>query len=482
MKSLRAILILILMTVFATALASADDAAPVEIRTPEELIAIADNPEGNYVLMNDLDLTGYDWPSFTFKGTFDGNGHTIINIHWTKVSDETQVTYDGNRKTYDTHFAGFFAILDHATVKNVRLPGVDLFVENYEGDCFLGGIAGYATESTIENCEVSGTIRLDVTGKMFGVGGIIGYGNGVIKNCKAEVTLVNIDLDAKNRDEEFLGGVCAAGYPDIDGCEIQISGFLSDHGYVHSGGLVGMYIVYPKAFKRDGYIKNNKLTGFITFFEDNTNRRAYCKESYGEVMDWYFTTAGDSNKYSFKRDERKKYDVNLLPHGECKNPDFEETKVEATCQNPGYTLHTCKTCGYTEKDNYVLSAHHFPETYETITESTLTTQGVGEYTCSECGAKIRKALPTLTPVPTAIPVPTTEPTEAPSKATTDTINESKSGSGVWPYLLIFFIGIPLGVIAALLYRRHRIKKLKRLRKARRAQAARAARLHKESDD
>ncbi len=480
MKSFRAILLLILMTVFLTAFASADDAAPTQIRTPEELLAIADNPEGSYVLMNDLDMSGYDWPSFTFKGTFDGNGHMIINLHWTKVSEETQVTYDGNRKTYDTHFAGLFAILDHGTVKNVRLPGVNLCFENYEGDCFLGGIAGYATESTIENCEISGTIRLDVTGKMFGVGGIIGYGNAVVCNCKAVVTLVNTDLDAANKDEEFLGGVCGAGYPDIDGCEIEISGFLSDHGYVHSGGLVGMYIVYPKAFKRDGFIKNTTLSGFITFFEHNNNRRAYCKERCGEVMDWYFSSSG--NKFTFKRDERTKYDVNLLPHGDCKNPDFEVTTVEATCRDAGYTLHTCKTCGYTEKDNYVLSAHKLPDTYETITESTLTTQGVGEYTCTECGAKIRKALPTLTPVPTEKPAPTVTPTEAPSKATTDVINETKSGSGIWLYLLPVLIGLPLGAIAALLYRRHRRIKLKRLRKARRIQAAKAARAREKQDD
>ena len=241
-----------------------------------------------------------------------------------------------------------------------------------------------------------------------------------------------------------------------------------------------MYIVYPKAFKRDGYIKNTTLSGFITFFEHNNNRRAYCEERCGEVMDWYFSSSG--NKFTFKRDERTKYDVNLLPHGDCKNPDFEVTTVEATCRDAGYTLHTCKTCGYTEKDNYVLSAHKLPDTYETITESTLTTQGVGEYTCTECGAKIRKALPTLTPVPTEKPAPTVTPTEAPSKATTDVVNETKSGSGIWLYLLPVLIGLPLGAIAALLYRRHRRIKLKRLRKARRIQAAKAARAREKQDD
>ena len=219
---------------------SADETAPVEIYTPEDMLRIAENPDGSYILMCDLDLSSVEWPAFTFRGTFDGNDHMLINLRFGDVSSETQVTYDGNRKTYDTHFAGLFAILDHACVKNVRLPGLTLS-KTYEGDCFLGGIAGYANESTIENCEISGTISLDVTGRMFGVGGVLGYGNAVIRNCKVDVTLINTDLDAAHRDEEFLGGICAAGYPDIDACEITLAGFLSDHGYVHSGGLVGMF-------------------------------------------------------------------------------------------------------------------------------------------------------------------------------------------------------------------------------------------------
>ena len=422
------LLLLLVCTAVTGLRASAADGSGEVIRiyTAEDLLRIADNPSGNYLLMSDIDLSGVEWPAITFSGRFDGNNHILLNLNKPAVSTETRVTYDGNRKTYDTVFCGLFALLEHAEVKNVRLLGVDIFTD-IEADCFVGGIAGFASESIIENCEVSGTLRLDVTGKMFGVGGIIGYGNSVVRSCKADVTLINIDKDASTRDEEFLGGICAAGYPDMDGNTVSIKGFLSDHGYVHSGGLVGMYIVYPKRFQRDGFIKNNTLEGFITFFEDNTNRRAYCEKQCGEIMDWVFSDSG--NVYHFTRDERKTYNVNLLPHGDCKDPAFDVSELPASCTEPGKTMHMCRTCGYTYFDNYVLPVHTPSETYTTVTESTLTEQGIAEYTCTECGALFRGFLPLLTPTPTPLPTEAPTPTAVPDETAPASADRSAPASG-----------------------------------------------------
>ena len=401
--------------------AQADDPevsdVPVKIYTAEDLLAVKDNPAGSYVLMTDIDMNGIEWPAITFTGTFNGNGHTILNLNNVAVSTETRVTYDGNRKTYDTYFAGLFAIAENASITGVRLIGIDL-MHTYDGDCFLGGIAGFASETTIENCEVTGSIRLDVdNGRMFGVGGVIGYGNAVIRDCVIDVTLVNTDLDKANRDEQYLGGICGAGYPDIESCTIGIAGYISDHGYVHSGGMVGMYIIYPKRFDRDGFVRDNTLKGFITFFEDNTNRRAYCVKDFGEVMDHKFKES--NNTFEFTRDERKDYSVNLLPHM-CDNPDFEDSVHAAVGETPGYTEHTCKTCGYSYRDNYTVPAHSLSETFDVVIEATVDNPGLVEYTCVDCGAKIREETPCLTPTP----APTLTPTPAP-----DDKNGSSDPSG-----------------------------------------------------
>lgn len=411
----------------ATALADGETSGAVPIYTAEDMKKIAADPTGSYALMCDIDMGGVEWPAITFTGQLNGNNHAILNLNTVAVSEETRVTYDGNRKTYDTHFAGLFAIAENASITGVRLVGIDM-MHTFDGDCFLGGIAGFASGTTIENCEVTGSIRLDVdNGRMFGVGGVIGYGNAVIRNCTINITLVNTDLDKKNRDEQYLGGICGAGYPDIEGCTIDIAGFISDHGYVHSGGMVGMYIIYPKRFDRDGFVKNNALKGFITFFEDNTNRRAYCVKDFGEVMDHKFKESG--NTFDFKRDERKDYSVNLLPHM-CDAPECSDLVVAATAEEPGYTEHTCKTCGYVYRDAYTLPSHTLSETCEVVTEATVETPGLGEYTCRICGARVQKEIPCLTPtpVPTATPTPTPEPDKNSGNASDGTAKSDKDSS------------------------------------------------------
>ena len=56
------------------------------------------------------------------------------------------------------------------------------------------------------------------------------------------------------------------------------------------------------------------MTGRITFFEKNRDRRAYCKGIIGERLNKYVKM--DRNDDSgFERNEIKKYDQILLPEG-----------------------------------------------------------------------------------------------------------------------------------------------------------------------
>lgn len=55
------------------------------ITTADELQAMQDNLSGKYILMNNIDLEGYDWaPVGTtanpFLGEFNGNGYVISNL------------------------------------------------------------------------------------------------------------------------------------------------------------------------------------------------------------------------------------------------------------------------------------------------------------------------------------------------------------------------------------------------------------------
>lgn len=361
------------------------------IYTADDLRAIADKPNGSYILMNDIDMAGESWKPLDFYGVLDGNGKSILNLDITSVGDATRTTYDGNYKEYDTSFAGFFGVLENASVMNLSLLGIHADVDN-DNPCFVGTIAGWADGSSIQNCKIEGYAGLDVNAKMFGVGGIVGYGgNGSIKNTDADVTLVVIDLDKENRDEEFLGGGYAAGFLDVDNVNMNIKGYCSDHGYVHNGGLVGMYAPYPSGNPYEGYIKNTYVEGFITFFEDNTDRRAYCEDFVGETLRWQYQVSGNAS--NFTRDERMDYSVNLVPHS-CDNPSYSEESVAADCYNNGYTVYTCSDCGYSYKGSYTVKNHDFSKV-EVVKQPTYDASGLNKLICSICGESYYEEVPVM---------------------------------------------------------------------------------------
>lgn len=374
----------------------------IEIRTPEELTAMAENPSGSYRLMADLDMTGVSWKPAAFSGSFDGNGYAVLNLEITETGEGIEDTWDGNMKGYETRFAGLFDTLKGAAVKNLQLINLRIDVDT-EWPCFIGGIAGYMEDSVIENCSIQGFLQLKACDRMFGVGGMAGYGSGEIKDTTADVTLVCIDTDATTKDEQFMGGVCAAGYPDIHGCSVNIAGFDSDHGYVHDGGLVGMYMFYPRGTKYYGSITDNLVTGKITFFEDNKNRRAYCTGFIGEIMNWDFENG--RNKADFVRDERFEYDVNLLPHN-CQEPVWTEELTEPVCDSFGYTTRSC-SCGYTETYAYTLKSHSLE--WQVTKEPSYADEGVETAVCRNCDYTEERAVPVLAPTPSPEPENTPEP-------------------------------------------------------------------------
>ena len=128
----------------------------------------------NITLDTDIDLTGKDWTPIgtdydnSYKGTFDGGGHTITGLTFT-TNDE---------------FAGLFGWLNRAgTVKNVVMEGVQITSNQIYGGS-IGGVVGYSW-GTIENCSVSGS----VSGTVY-VGGVVGAQiGGSITGCSSSATV-----------------------------------------------------------------------------------------------------------------------------------------------------------------------------------------------------------------------------------------------------------------------------------------------------
>lgn len=131
----------------------------------------------NITLDTDIDLTGKDWTPIgtdydnSYKGTFDGGGHTITGL--------TVTTND--------QYAGLFGYLGKfgkfGTVKNVVMDGIQITCNHRLGSA--GGVAGFSRAVTIENCSVSGS----VSGTMRAGGVVGGQIGGSITGCSSSATV-----------------------------------------------------------------------------------------------------------------------------------------------------------------------------------------------------------------------------------------------------------------------------------------------------
>ena len=190
---------------------------------------------GNYFRLDkDIDLTGIDWTpigystSRYFRGTFDGNGHTIYGLTITK-----------NRA-----YAGLFGSTYGATIKNVALRDVNIEIRYSEFN-HAGGIVGYAGSNTsyittISNCSTEGRILGGQSSSTAFVGGILGYGNASISNsyCVGEV------LAGSNSERCYAGGIVGGLHRKItiDSCYFsgRISAESGDTDGVYAAGILGV--------------------------------------------------------------------------------------------------------------------------------------------------------------------------------------------------------------------------------------------------
>lgn len=166
-----------------------DTSSYTPIYTIADLAGINNNPEGKYILMNDIDMTeetkeggswdtGHGWiPLDSFSGTLDGNGHRIIGMHiyGTFSNDYESPEYTGYMYAYVGLFRSNFG-----TIKRLGLSNVDINTKTIGYAGSAGGITAY-NNGNISECYVDGVIynEGDYTG------GIVGsmYNEGSIYNC-----------------------------------------------------------------------------------------------------------------------------------------------------------------------------------------------------------------------------------------------------------------------------------------------------------
>lgn len=182
----------------------------------------------HYRLTADIDFKNYDtnnvdydgnWESLgefgmPFRGTFDGNNHTISNI---------------NILAQARSYIGFFGYTYNATIKNLNVTNISV-----NGREFVGGLVGYQDGGTVERSFVEG----EVIGLSNDVGGLVGYQTGTINQSSVSLSV--------NGTGNYVGGL--VGYQTGIIRQSMASGTVNgSSGYV--GGLVG--------YQFDGEIKQS---------------------------------------------------------------------------------------------------------------------------------------------------------------------------------------------------------------------------------
>ena len=261
---------------------------------------------------------------------------------------------------------------------------------------------------------------------MYGLGGLAGYGVGDIVGCKTDVTLICVDTDDSTMDFQFMGGAYAAGFMTVENCDIKLDGYISEHGYVHSGGVVGMLMQYPIAMGRSGLITDNTVSGKVSFFEHSDRYHGYCGKVYGDLKtNVNFNYRIDDNDAFVERNETRDYSRELRPET-CEKPDYEKTVVPADCTHFGYTKYTCKGCGYTFLSDYQLHTSHSISEWKVIKPATRGETGESVGKCDVCGAEETRIDPVLTE-PEPETVPETEPETWPeTTAATEAVTEPET--------------------------------------------------------
>ncbi len=244
---------------------SGSESDPFQITDKSQLNKIIDNPSAHYILMNDIEFVASDFveggdfydygikptPSMSsvyglgfepigsartpFSGVFDGNNNDIIGLYHS-IDTSSRLGL------------GLFAYAENAIIKNLNVVNTNA-VNVSNVDIFTGGIVGYAMNTVVENCTVSGNIQGDDY-----TGGIVGFADedSRVINCTNNANVSAVDSDYLSLGEVIaqenmkVGGIAGATEGEILDCTNNGSVTANIEGnsqsYAKAGGIVGELI------------------------------------------------------------------------------------------------------------------------------------------------------------------------------------------------------------------------------------------------
>ncbi len=213
------------------------------IKTEDELQAMKDNLSGKYILMGDIDLSGYAWEavgnsSTAFTGEFNGNGYVIKNLTINRPTEEGQ---------------GLLGYTDGASIKNVGMENVDV-----TGGSFVGGLVGWG-DSSITNSYATGSVS-----GTDNVGGLVGWGN-------SSSSITNSYATGSVSGNSAVGGLVGMAFSSSSITNSYATGSVNGNDKV--GGLVGQAFSSSSITRSyaTGSVNGNDMVGGLVGRSDSSS-------------------------------------------------------------------------------------------------------------------------------------------------------------------------------------------------------------------
>lgn len=242
------------------------------IKLDKDLDLYVEGENGELVSFDPIGY-GYD---IVFKGTFDGQGHTINNLYQNGWSLGL---------SYGTQGGGLFASVVDATIKNINIDNAEVVMECVDMGVLVGYSYGNCTYENIliKNCSIANYNRY--------TGGVVGEVNGTH-------TFNNVDVDADTTVASLwgsfdtsVGGIIGGKWGEaaviFNGCDVactldvfnDVTAAYEWYAYRRAGMLIGnseeTTVINGTTYATASYVTANNCT--VTY-GDWANYH-YCKFS-----------------------------------------------------------------------------------------------------------------------------------------------------------------------------------------------------------
>lgn len=202
----KLIILFLLLVIIPVGIILMNEVRTIKIYDMKDIEKISNNLDGNYILMNDIDMEGY------VSDKFDYIGCKINYIAFNGI-------LDGNDKTLTNLSSPLFTCVgDEGYIGDLNVVDADI-VSTSE---YIGAVTRYS-EGVLENIAVSG----NVTSTRDNTGGVVGYASG---------DLINISFSGNVTGDELVGGIAGVMYGS-NNKYLKVTGNIE--GYSRVGGIGG---------------------------------------------------------------------------------------------------------------------------------------------------------------------------------------------------------------------------------------------------